>query len=125
MTDNPRERIRHAIELLHRAEQQATPAPWRDSVVDGNRYGALVSDTMHPQRAYGRGWDYDPGYGGCLVGESHMPEDRRLIATMRNTVGPMLNLLGALVDENPLEAAKWADSVATQIILTHTPRKPL
>jgi hypothetical protein len=76
--------LRRAAERLREVAGKATPGPWRDSTVDGNRYGALVADQPHPDRpnpASG-GWGWDEGYGGCLIGESLMRADRAYIATV-------------------------------------------
>lgn len=116
-----REQLRHAAELLERLLPQTTPGPWRDSAVDGNRYHALVSPQPHPERPAGRGWDYDEGYGGCLVGESMVYTDRRLMAVLRNVADHLPALLEAVAQEDPLEVGQLARRMADSVIATHTP----
>jgi len=115
--------LEHAAELLARAVDNATPSPWRDSTVDGNRYAALVADRVHPDRPYGWGWDYDEGYGGCLVAESLMPQDRRLLAVMRNLVDHLPGLLVAVAQEDPIQVGEQARAIAAAVLDTHRPRR--
>lgn len=75
------DRLRAAAARIREVAGAATPGPWRDSGVDGNRYAALVSDTQPAGRPARGGWDDTQGYGGYLVGESLVPGDRAHIAT--------------------------------------------
>jgi hypothetical protein len=80
--ETPVQTLRRAATLMRERAAMATPGPWRNSEVDGNRYAALVADRPHPDRMKNGGWDWDEGYGGCLIGESLMSSDRRYIAAM-------------------------------------------
>lgn len=77
------ELLRRAAALMRERAEAATPGPWRDSYVDGNRYAALVADKPHPDRPKpsAGGWAWDEDYGGCVVGESLMAGDRAHIAS--------------------------------------------
>lgn len=81
--------LRRAAAVLRERATAATPPPWRESPVNGNRYSALVADLPHPERpnVSAGGWDWDDNYGGCLVGESLMSHDRAYIATVHPGVG--------------------------------------
>lgn len=119
--------LRHAAELLDRLLPQTTPAPWRDSSVDGNRYHALVAGTCirrcDDYYAGPSGWDHPhEGYGGCLVAESMIATDRRLLAVMRNAADHLPGLLEALANEDPIEAGRRARALSEAIIDTHRPR---
>lgn len=125
--------LRHAAELLDRLLPQATPAPWRDSSVDGNRYSALVADTC-TRRCDEWLARYDEprpnyithpheGYGGCLVAESQTAADRRLMAVMRNVAAHLPDLLRALASEDPIEAGRFAREVADALLETHRPQE--
>ena len=83
---------RRAAALMRARAEAATPGPWHDGK-GGNRYAALISDKPHPDRVNRRGWEYDEGYGGYLVGESLRAGDRAHIAGL-----------------NPLIAVAIADS---------------
>lgn len=114
--------LEHAADLLARAVDNATPGPWRDSLVDGNRYRALVSDRPHPDRPNGWGWEYQEGYGGYLVAESLTDQDRRLLAVMRNTSQHLPRLLWAVAAEDPIEVGRHAREIAAAVLATHRPR---
>ena len=78
--------LRRAASVLRERAGNATPGPWTSSRTDaGARYSALVAPTKHPDRR-GACWDYDPAYGGCLVGESLIAADREYIALMHPPV---------------------------------------
>lgn len=96
---SPIEELREAARLMRERAQMATPSPWRESGVDGNRYAALVADQPHPDRMKGGGWQWDEGYGGCLIGESLMATDRAYIASWHPAVA--------------LAVADWLDAEAT------------
>lgn len=123
----------HAAELLERLLPDTTPAPWRDSVVDGNRYHALVADTCTRRcdewaARYADGppeWQSHPhdGYGGCLVAESQHPGDRRLQAVLRNVADALPDLLRAVAAEDPIDVGRIAREIAAAVIATHTPRR--
>jgi hypothetical protein len=117
----PRTDLEHAAELLDRLLPQTTPGPWRDSSVDGNRYHALVSPTRHPDKKPGHGWDWDAGYGGCLVAESVVATDRRLLAVLRNVADDLPALLRAVAAEDPIEVGRLTRRIATAITDTHRP----
>ncbi|MBT56562.1 MAG: hypothetical protein CMF72_24580 [Mameliella sp.] len=126
-----RDQIEHAAELLRPLTEHATPGPWRDGSVDGNRYAALVSPVCirrcdeWADRYSGEppGWTSHPhdGYGGCLVSESQRPEDRRLMAVMRNVAGYLPELLEAVAHEDPIEVGRITRGMAQAIVDTHTP----
>jgi hypothetical protein len=78
--------LREAVALIRQRAEAATSSPWRDSTVDGNRYAALVSDTMPTGRKPGSGWDDTEGYGGYLIAESLQPQDRQYIASWHPAV---------------------------------------
>jgi hypothetical protein len=78
--------LREAAAKMRERATAATPSPWRDSSVDGNRYAALVSDTMPAGRNPGGGWDETEHYGGYLIAESVQPQDRQHIASWSPTV---------------------------------------
>lgn len=129
-----RAELQHAAELLERLAPQATPGPWRDSSVDGNRYAALVSDVCIRRcddwhARYGAGdlpeWMSHPhtGYGGCLIAESQTAPDRRLMAVLRNIADDLPALLRAIAEEDPLEAGRAARSIAGAVLATHQPRE--
>lgn len=99
--------LRKAAAVLRERAKAATPGPWRDSSTeDGVRFGALVSDRPHPDRANPEkgGWAYDEGYGGCLVGESHMSWDRAYLATVDPTFGVAV---ADWLDNEALEFEIW------------------
>lgn len=119
--------LAHAAELLERLVPQATPGPWRDSTVDGNRYAALVSDTCirgcdgHAARYADLAYHHPhEGYGGCLIAESQMPQDRRLMAVLRNVADDLPALLRA-VAEDPIEVGEVARRIADAVIQAHRP----
>jgi hypothetical protein len=127
-----------AAELLERLLPQVTPGPWRDTSVDGNRYGAVVTDTcIRRCDDYAAGLDHlglvawerelldhhpHEGYGGCLVGESHTPCDRRLIAVLRNVADHLPALLESVAAEDPVAAGAAARAIAGAVVATHRPR---
>lgn len=125
--------MEHAADLLDRLVPQATPGPWRDSSVDGNRFRALVSDTCIRRcdewaAHYGDAdqppsWMSHPheGYGGCLVGESHFPSDLRLMAVLRNVADHLPDLLRAVAHEDPAETGRLARAIAAAVTDTHRP----
>lgn len=124
--------MEHAAELLDRLAQHATPGPWRDSSVDGNRYAALVSDTClrRCDEWAARYVANDPpewmshphdGYGGCLIAESQTPHDRRLMATMRNVSDHLAALLRAVAEEDPIEVGRITRQMADAVLATHRP----
>lgn len=82
----PVEELREAAALMRKRAEAATPSPWRDSAVDGNRYAALVSDIMPTGRKPGGGWDVTEGYGGYLIAESVQAQDREHIASWHPAV---------------------------------------
>jgi len=89
--------LSRAAALLRARAKAATPGPWR---LSNSRYGALVADQPHPDRlnpAAG-GWAWEDAYGGCLVGESLMRQDREYLATLHPGVG--------------LAIADWLDATA-------------
>lgn len=107
----PTETLRAAAVRLREVAGAATPGPWRDSGVQGNRYSALVSDTMPTGRPTRGGWDDTEGYGGYLVGESIVAPDRAYIALMHPLVG--------------LALAEWLDVVARDWALAEDQADPL
>lgn len=124
--------LEHAAELLDRLLPYATAAPWRDSTVDSNRYGALITTGPCVAR---RGYTCDEyaaahpdighphdGYGGCLVGESMTHGDRRVMAVMRNVVDLIPDLLRGCAHEDPVEVGTVARMLAAAVIDTHTPK---
>lgn len=125
--------LQHAAELLDRLVPQTTPAPWRDSSVDGNRYHALVADTcIRRCDEWATRYDDDApnwmshpheGYGGCLVAESQTPQDRRLMAVLRNVADALPALLRAVAEENPIEVGQLAREIADAVLATHRPRE--
>lgn len=123
-----RAELEHAAELLARLVPQATPGPWRDSSVDGNRYAALVADTCvrgctdyRWPRADSRLHHPHDGYGGCLIAESQTQPDRRLMAVMRNVVEHLPGLLEAVAHEDPLEVGLHSRRIADAVLATHRP----
>jgi hypothetical protein len=100
MAENPADTIRRAAALMRERAEKATPSPWRDSAVDGNRYAALVSDVMPAGRKPGGGWDVTEGYGGYLIGESVQSQDRQHIASWHPAVA--------------LAIAAWLDEAAAR-----------
>lgn len=135
-----RAQLAKAAELLNRLIPNATPAPWRDGSVDGNRYHALTAVTCvrgcddYATRLAERyagdpvpAWvDHHPheGYGGCLVAESIHADDRRLLAVLRNVADELPGLLQAVAEEDPLEVGLHARRIAAAVIATHTPQEP-
>jgi len=97
--------LRAAATKLRTLATDATPSPWRDSTVDGNRYASLVSTVKPKGRAAGKGWDWDEGYGGYLIGESIQGPDRAYIAAMQPAVA--------------LALAGWLEMVA-DTFMAHT-----
>jgi hypothetical protein len=80
MTMSDVDLLRTAARKVRSLAAGATPGPWTNSPVDDNRYSALVSQTMPEGRRANGGWEWEASYGGCLVGESIMRQDRRWIA---------------------------------------------
>ena len=124
--------LEQAAELLDRLIPNATPGPWRDSTVDGNRFAALVADTcIRECDTWNAHWPDPPswashphdGYGGCLVGESHMPGDLRLMAALRNVADHLPGLLRAVAHEDPAGTGHAARAIAAAVIDTHRPRR--
>lgn len=113
--------VRRAADELDELCSAATPAPWTAGR-GPDTYKAMVSQTKHPDRA-GIGWDWDPYYGGCLVAESTMPPDRRLLIALRNAAPHLSALLHALADEDPIRAGEHARRLA-DVVLTSDPRHP-
>lgn len=123
--------LEHAAELLGRLVPQATPGPWRDSTVDGNRYAALVADTCIRRcdewaARYADEiptWQSHPhdGYGGCLIAESQTSHDRRLMAVLRNVADHLPGLLEAVAHEDPIRAGHAARAIADAVLATHRP----
>jgi hypothetical protein len=125
--------LEHAADLLERLLPGTTAAPWVDGTVDGNRYAALVHtgcsrdcDDRH-QRWIERHPEHDhthphDGYGGCLVAESMHPEDRRLLAVLRNVADDLAPMLRALAHEDPIEGARLARRIGRAVVDTHRPR---
>lgn len=119
--------LEHAAELLARLVPQTTPTPWRDGVVDGNRYAALV--TPHCIRRCTEYRDDHPwmtghphdGYGGCLVAETMHAPDRRLMAVLRNLADELGPLLEAVAAEDVHEVTRRARGIAAAVIETHRP----
>lgn len=129
-----RTQLEHAAELLERLLPQTTPAPWRDTTVDGapNPYHALVA----PESAcrdhvltFADGtvdhWDEREAYGGRLVAETMEGPDRRLLAVMRNVADELPALLRAVAAEDPAEVGQAARGIAARLIDTHQPGRPL
>lgn len=86
--------LRMAADRLDTLMAGATPGPWRVSLIDGNRYGAVVSDAPHPGRTHGP----DEGYGGYLVVESCAPGDQAFLPVLRGAMAPLLVLFAEEAD---------------------------
>jgi hypothetical protein len=129
-----RDDLHHAEELLGRLLTGTTPAPWRDTTVDGNRYAALVADTCERRcDEWATRWKAQTGedpyhphdrYGGCLVAESITAQNRRLLAVLRNVADHLPEILRAVADEDPIAVGRHTRGMAAAIIETHTPRTP-
>jgi hypothetical protein len=121
--------LNHAAELLERLLPATTPGPWADTSVNGNRYGALIAVECHrgcTAPTTGPDWTRrhpHEGYGGCLVGESIYPEDRRLLAVLRNVADDLPRLLRAVRAEDPIVVGEVARAMAAAVVSTHRPEQ--
>lgn len=105
--------LRRAAKLLRERAGNATPGPWTSSRTDaGARYSALVAPTKHPDRR-GACWDYDPAYGGCLVGESLVEADREYIALMHP---PVALALADWLDDEAVRGLGRPDNLAAYAV---------
>ena len=100
----PAQRLRAAALRIREVAACATPGPWRDSSVDGNRYAALVSDVMPAGRRPDGGWGATEGYGGYLVGESLVAGDRAHIALWDPNAALVVAGILDVLAEGPLAA---------------------
>lgn len=81
-----------AAEFLRAVEvrsAEATPGPWHITGESGH-YGGLVSTTVPPA-------EWDNGYGGRLIAETVMPENRAFIAGARDDDPKMAAALRAVL----------------------------
>ncbi len=120
----PAERLHAAALRIREVAAQATPGPWRDSSVDGNRYAALVSDVLPAGRPASGGWEDTEGDGGYLVGESLIAPDRAHIALWNPDVAVIVaDVLDVLAEDVLAAHAQMGAALhLADIVLGHPQR---